>query len=320
MKTTSPHPFPKKLLALGAGVSLFAATASVATAQLVAYEGFDNPSIVPGIAWPDGTALNSIPATGFGFSGNWTVSNGNSNTSIYQASGLSYPASYPGTFVAVGGNGLNKGNTANSMLRLNLEAAAAATLNSATEIYVSFLGERQGAETAGFANPYPRNAGARFNNSATPNNNGSLGLIGGNGNNAENNGWGAWGWKDTHGLMTTPLADMAGGVDFVVGRFDLASSKVTFWVNPQMYGSSDGKLSFTYTDGGNPLPIAIHAFGVEAGSASGGREAGEWVFDEIRYGLDFASVAGFEMIPEPSLIGFLGFGLIATLLGFRRRR
>lgn len=316
---------------IGTGALVLALAPAAAQAQTFAYEGFNNPSIngVPSVSAPDNTTLPGIAPSGSGWSGTWTVSNGNSNDSVFKSAGLSFPASYPGSYTAVGGSAINKGNTANSMLRLNLDAGVAASVNSGQPIYVSFLGLRQGQVTpetgldglaapGTYMNPYPRNAGARFPSQVAANNNTSLGLFGGNGNAAENNGWGAWGFKDTNGLMSG--APFTAEADFIVARLNPANSQITIWVNPQLDGTADGMVSFINTDGGNPVNISLYAFGVEAGSGNASRAPGEWAFDEIRIAGSFADAAGFTAVPEPTTYAAM-FGLLALgVVAIRRRR
>lgn len=304
---------------------------SVSHAIVFAYEGFDSPNytLLPGTPVTPDTTLDLVAASGSGWTGGWTVSNGNSADSVYQSAGLSFPASYPGTFTAVGGNGLNKGNGSNSMLRLNFDPATATAVNSSGVVYVSFLGQHTAPVTPPngvtgaftderYQNPYPRNAGVRFVNVDSANHNNSMGMIGMNGSNAENNGWGTWGWKDTHAIMSG--ADMRDNPDFVVVELDFTNSHVQYWINPQADGTAEGMHSFDYTDGGTPVVMALYGFGVEAGSNSSDRQPGEWVFDEIRVASSFDEAAGFTMVPEPStyaaILGFLALAFVYV----RRRR
>jgi hypothetical protein len=343
-KPMRPHtpPCVRRLTLLSVGVA-FAASAAPAFADLLAYEGFNVDA-----------AFNNVPltfvgASGTGFVGDWTLSNGNASDSVYQAAGLSFPASYPGSFSAIGGHGVNKGNTANSNLRLNFSAETAAAVNSAPSVYISFLGQRQGQtvtevglvpdgfttheewRTAGnLASEYPRSFGMRIMTGAATNNNSALGTIG-KGSDWNSNGvtygdpnpllidtWGVGGYNDVNNVYTG--SDFTDGTDFVVVHVDTATSTYSIWINPQADGSADGKLVFQHTNGGVQRAFSMYAFGVEAGSASSNRPASEWVFDEIRIATTFDSAAGFTMIPEPSVLSVLAGLLAIGGLTLRRRR
>ncbi|MDP0500719.1 MAG: PEP-CTERM sorting domain-containing protein [Verrucomicrobiota bacterium JB022] len=310
-------------------------SASTANAELFAYEGFDNPTLnaLPTFNAPDATDLSAVASSGYGFSGGWTLNNKTQvENSKYYSAGLQYPSNYPGSFTAVGGHGVNAAGGANSAFRLNFSTDTATAVNSASKVYISFLGQRQGqitpetglnglAAPGTYMNPYPRPAGFRIPHQPTNNDNGALGLFGTNGNNAENNGWGAWGFKDANGVMSGADVD---SVDFIVAELDMVTSTISFWVNPQVDGTSDGYVSFVYADGGVVQPISMYAFGVEAGSGNAERAPGEWAFDEIRIGDSWQDVAGFTVsgpvVPEPSTYAAFAGVLALGLVVYRRRR
>ncbi|MEX0332212.1 MAG: PEP-CTERM sorting domain-containing protein [Puniceicoccaceae bacterium] len=345
MKTTS--------LRLIAGLVALGATAGTANAAVLAYEGFDAPELVgvPGVGAPDGTTLDNVAASGTGFSGGWTVTNGNSLDSIYQAAGLSYPGSYAGTHTAVGGNGLNKGNTSNSFLRLNFDNTAYTNIGGTNSIWVSFLAERQGptvtedgildAATRTADNrvsEYPRNFGARLMNAAGGSNN-SAGVIGkGSWWNADGevypdviggqaDTWSFGNFNDLNRVYSG--ADFANGTDHVVLNITRynggAGTWLTMWVNPVTDGSDivswDGYSTGAWTDG-DPQALDWYGFGVEAGSNSGSRPVGEWVFDEIYVATTFNEATGLtgSPVPEPGTYALI-FGILAAVgVFFHRRR
>jgi len=92
---------------------------------------------------------------------------------------------------------------------------------------------------------------------------------------------------------------------------------VELYVNPQADGTNDGFLKFTYTDGGNPVPMDFYAFGVEAGNDSSDRPVGDFVFDEIRVADSWSDAAG--IVPEPSTYAAI-LGFLALAFVFVRRR
>lgn len=342
---TKPMKFPQSLSRqLGALAALGClAAAPSAHATLFAYEGFNN-NTVTGLPFPapDNTSLPQVGVSGTGFTA-FVQSNGNTNKSVYTTTGLEYPDSYTGSFTAVGGNGINAFDPANpgqnSMVRLNFTTDVAATVNASEKVYVSLLAIRTGEVTPDtglsgtdpvgtYGNPYPRNAGVRFLSSPTANNNSSIGMIGTNGNDAGAYGWGAWGWKSVNGntasspVNTVAGTGMDGAVDFLVVEFDKLTNTVSYWVNPQADGTSDGYVSFVYVDGANLASMNFYGIGFEAGSQNASRAGGSWEFDEIRVADNWLEAAGFEMmaVPEPSTAalaaGALGLGLVAL----RRRR
>ena len=165
--------------------------AAPAKAQLWAYEGFDGVS--------DGALAGSAP-TGFGFDGVWDITNGGGGVSTTEAAGLSYPASYPGTNVAVGGNGRVTGTAGdNAFLALDFDAATDASVNGGNPVYMAWLAQNVATPTSQYtgcgscpldgatrtlfnlAAEYPRNSGVRLNNVGAGSNN-ALGMIGNSGN------------------------------------------------------------------------------------------------------------------------------------------
>jgi len=296
---------------------------SVSHATVFAYEGFDSPDlkVAPGTAAPDLTPLDQVSASGSGFTGGWIVSNGAVQDSVYKTAGLDYPAGYPGSHVAVGGSGYNAAIADNSThSRLRLDLATPFELGYSGTVYVSWLGQRTGPTSTTYANLYPRPAGARLMNGATGNSAmGGIESSGGGGYTADQMTWGAWGWNDTNGLLSgEPSYD---GVDQLVLSLNFDTSRVRLWVNPQTDGSSDGYLTFIWTDG-DVKDMALYAFGIEANAGDAGdqpRPHAEWAFDEIYVADTFEDAAGFA-IPEPStyaaVIGLLALGLVF----YRRRR
>ncbi|HSH09902.1 MAG TPA: PEP-CTERM sorting domain-containing protein, partial [Oceanipulchritudo sp.] len=236
-------------------------------------------------------------------------------------------------FAPAGGSAINEALpdvNQNSQFRLNL---ASPITDPGSVVYVSWLGKRNGAPATAadgnngltpgkYAdNPYPRPSGVRFLQTASGNS--ASGNIewssSGNPLSSTHMGWGAWAWNDTHGLMPAGTPDAVDVVDFVVVRLDYTTSRVTWWVNPQLDGSSDGgPMSFIWTDGGTPKVMNLYAFGTEAGSGNAERSPGSWQFDEIRVASTFEEAAGF--VPEPStyaaVLGLLAMGFV----WMRRRR
>ena len=310
-------------------------------AQLIAYEGFD----VSGASDADPLAGLSIGASSVGFVDTWTVSaSGNGGASAFRSTGLDYPASYPGSHTAIGGHGQVTGATgANAFLRLNLDAAAAATVNSSSEVFISFLAERVGTTVTdaglldaatrtanNLASEYPRNAGARIMNNATPNNNSALGTIG-KASDWNSNGvmfgdpapvlvdtWGAAQFNDVNNLYTG--ADFADGVDHLVLSVNTSTSTYRLQVNPQADGSNDGEVTWVHTNNGVPRLFEMYGFGVEAGNDSNNRPVGDMVFDEIYVATTFEGAAGFRQVPEPASAAGLATALVLGLGALRRRR
>lgn len=176
------------LLALSAGAALVGLLATPAHATLFAYEGFEFVSLVT----TDGGPLAGTPYTqGVGFSGSWVATNGTGAASTINHAGLSYPASYPGTFTAVGGNGRVTGATgANAFLALGIDPGVATSINSSPVVYISWLAQNVGQTvtaagvlddatrtTFNLASEYPRNFGLRLMDGSTSNS--TFGIIGG---------------------------------------------------------------------------------------------------------------------------------------------
>jgi hypothetical protein len=303
-----------------------------ADADVVAYEGFN--------AGTSSGPLAGVAATGFGFTGVWDITNGLGGASRYELAGLSYPASYPGSHVAVGGNGRVTGATGdNAFLALDLDAAADVAVNSASDVYIAFLAEMVGTTvteagvldaatrtTNNYASEYPRNQGIRLNNIGTGSNT-ALGTIG-KGSDWNSNGvtygdpnpliidtWGVANMNDVNKLYSG--ADFADGVDHVVLHVDTSTSTYEMWVNPTTSGQ-DGYLTWQHTNGpGNVVPFVLKAFGLEAGNGSSNRPVGDMVVDEIYIADTFRGAAGFG-VPEPSSLVLLAVGLLG--LGVLRRR
>ena len=179
----------RSMLAALAGIAIVALACSTASATVVAYEGFDVDRGNPG------SALAGLGPTGTGFTGVWDTTNGSGTASSYETAGLAYPGSYPGTHVAIGGNGRATGQSGqNAFLALDFDATADAAVNSASEIHIGFLAQMvaQSVTDAGvldaatrtqfnLAAEYPRNAGVRLMNIGNGNNS-ALGTIGNAGN------------------------------------------------------------------------------------------------------------------------------------------
>lgn len=165
--------------------------ASSVQANHLAYEGFEGVG--------DGT-LAGTAATGQGFDGVWDITNGGGGVSTTEAAGLQYPASYPGSRVAVGGNGRVSGTAGdNAFLALDFSATTDAAVNSAPVVYMSWLAQNVAIPTSQYtgcatcplsagtrttfnlAAEYPRNSGIRLNNVGGGANN-ALGTIGNSGN------------------------------------------------------------------------------------------------------------------------------------------
>lgn len=211
------------VLALAAAALL----ASPAKAQLWAYESFEGGSA--------DAALAGTSPTGAGFDGVWDITNGSGGNSMYEAAGLSYPGSYPGSNVAVGGNGRATGVTGdNAFLALDFDAATDAAVNGGGWVHISWLAQNVAQSTTdyglippnvrlmqNFAAEYPRNSGIRLNNVGNGSNN-ALGIIGNSGNwNGSGGGaptqsqfgdseldpevvdtWGAFNFNDVHNIFT----------------------------------------------------------------------------------------------------------------------
>lgn len=342
--------------------SIFASAAMFATsasAQVFAYEGFNAPtsSLLGGGAAFDGLTLTGISSTGTGFTGSsWGTTNGAGGASSYKSAGLSYPASYPGTHVAVGGHANIQGASGdNAFYGLDFDATADASINGASNIYMGWLAQNVATSTTvdgqldagtrstfNLAAEYPRNSGVRINSVGGGSNN-ALGMFGNSGNwdgggqSTYGDGeldpeivdtWGAFNFNDANNIFTgnaggtgpyNPAPANYDGVDHLVLSIDTAGGAYTLMVNPQTDGSSDGEISFVHTDGGPAIPFVMKALGLEAGNDSSQRAVGNLDFDEFYIGGDFASVAGFSIVPEPSAAGFI-FGIFGLGLALVRRR
>ena len=219
----------KTTLILSAAALLAGVSTSHAT--LFAYEGFDNPMVLGVIPATGGESLNTITASGSGFTGEWTVSNGSVANSVYEAAGLAYPASYAGDFTAAGGNGRVAGDFGvRTFINLALDGTADTAINSSSNLYFSWLAQIKNVSTtdAGYLSDATRatfNLAAEYNVAAGvrimnvgANNNSSLGGTIGNGGGWNAGGqsnwdagdsnpevvdtWGVWNWNDVHNIFT----------------------------------------------------------------------------------------------------------------------
>ena len=314
------------------GLGMAASLATTASAQLLAVESFVDPQLnVAPVAAADGSALGILAATGFGFE-NWQVTNkGVAGDSRYTVAGLSYPANYDGGVTASGGSAIIDATSAgNATHSIKFIQSVQDTVAGASSYYFAFLGGRTGLTSTSTAAPinetalYPRNFGIRYLNSAgNSNSNSNLGVVGSAGGWSQSTDtWGQWGAKDTHGLSSSE--NIADGTDLIVVGVNNtgAGSVISIWTNPDSTtGAAD--ISFSLTDGGNPLILALTGLGTEAGGLSGDRQPAVWNLDELRVGLtagDTIGLSNLVAVPEPSVLGLL-FGVLG--LGFvaiRRRR
>jgi hypothetical protein len=116
---------------------------------------------------------------------------------------------------------------------------------------------------------------------------------------------------------TSPLFT-AGAVNLFVVEYTFvpgtANDTVSLFVNPTPGGSqptADVTLSAAGTDAAN-----LQAIGFKANS---GTTAGNWIFDTLRVGDTWADVTP-ALIPEPSAVALLGFGILGLALWRRVRR
>lgn len=338
----------KTCATIAAGFGVAGLLATSANATIFAYEGF------AGVG--DG-ALVGQAATGSGFTGSWAATNGTGAASTTESGGLAYPGSYPGSNVAVGGNGRVTGAPgANAFVALSLGAVADFQVNGASEVHIAWLAEIRNVDTDthnaaldrvmwDLAAEYPRNAGLRV--MADPTGNSALGTIGNGGNWNGNNQsvynvgdsnpevvdtWAAFNFNDVNNLFVgnggagpgepdpSPNYNPAGAHYDGIDHLVLSITAATSTYRLQVNPQADGSNDGEFTfvhTDGAVVPFALKRIGFEGGSEDTDRAAGDMVFDEIYIADTFEDAAGFVQVPEPSVALLGGLGLLGLM---RRRR
>ena len=286
-------------------------TASTASANLLAYEGFDYAAGTGNLVGLDG---------GTGWGGAWNtrpnvVGGGSSisNQGDILAGSLSYSDGV-NSLLTTGGHSYMYGTSVGSFEPARALASTAGGADG-TSLFVSFLINRVGAAqnpaTTSPPNEYPRGANVRWWTDG-----GERGNIGNNSNAT----------TDTVKLTSKDSALIDSGVqfsntvNFVVGRIDFDTTNgnmLYLWVNPSLSVEDLGSaLSTAYVDGANITHGGIDAISPFLGNDSSGRPPSEILFDELRIGTTYAAVTP---VPEPATIAAI-LGLIAGTFVFIRRR
>ncbi|MBI4660836.1 MAG: hypothetical protein HY735_18525, partial [Verrucomicrobia bacterium] len=256
-----------------------------ATAPL-AYEGFNYAS-------------GDLPgrAGGTGWAAPWQVNNSPANSALVQAESLPYTDVRGNRLVTSGGKGYVIGQAGTAQPFREIPSVLT---NSGTTVWFSFVGQRVGITTnnsvaAEAANIYPRAANVSLFNSTLASSSEQLAI--GNGSGAPTNTWSLLPDGSLANRQGT-LASFA-NVSFVVVRIDFKAGNddAYLWVNPLLdvepsIASADAKSlgSFDYSFN------RIRPF---AGNPQNNRPYAEMVYDELRVGTSYPSVAPFTVGPPP---------------------
>jgi hypothetical protein len=288
-------------MTVAAGIGLFVAPNS-AKAVGYLYEPFD---------YAVGTGLNGQNG-GYGFTSAWF--NETFAASTIQAGSLSAPAGLltSGNHVLLSGS-LGTYNIYRTYNVINGD--------DGTSTWISFLGQRIGPIQSPPTlpdNPYPRGVNVGFFNTNHPTRTERATI--GNSTDGATNAWsfiptGSSSQIEQSGVPFTDLAWVVLRIDHL-GDINV-NDNAYLWVNPSPLVLPDimnADVTVLGTD-----PNGFDYSGLDyirpfVGGVSGTRPYGELLLDELRVGSTF-----FDVVPEPSVVALLGFGLGALLLRRAKR-
>lgn len=294
--------FRNSVRSLGAATLL--AAALPASAQLIAYEGFDYAAGTDNIPGLNG---------GTGFAAAWGTGAG---TESVLASSMAYTDGLGNILQTTGGSGYFTGTPAATSMSRSLSAAR----GDGTTTWISFVAQRFGPDAYWAASVQFRSGDTggtteKITVGEISENNATLGA------DAANNWWGLFNQAGAGGsAANTADGYLVTNLTFVLLRVDNgvgATDSVRMWLNPNLNVAPDD-LSASVTLSGLDLTFdRIRIFSRNGGSGFANAELG---VDELRLGETFADVSAFTAVPEPStyaaLLGAATLGFVA----YRRRR
>lgn len=312
MKHTSTTYLP---LALTLG--LFGA-ASVSTAQLLVYEGFDySPASSDGTR---STANNDQLLQGkggseLGLSGTWNDSTGVSSAGSPGGVGDLYLSSQTFSFgdLATSGNYVRGDSNLNNDI---FSRTITADLSSGTDLWFSFLGQNLDTRSAAQGGIVIGNQAV--NSSQVTGDDGTTGLNGISIYSPGGNNWGAKAWNGTtEALGGATTAAPSGTIKLLIGHLDFGGGSVS----GDLFSFYEYQLSGTDTIAGGSLSLVTSIDNVDVDEAgldtiSIARQVNK-AYDEIRIGTSLDDVLGLTAVPEPSAFVLIGLAGLALL---RRRR
>lgn len=288
------------------GASALLVSATTASAQLIAYEGFD---------YATGTDNLGTQNGGSGFSAAWPASAG---TESVVAGSLGYTDSLGNSLITGGNSGFFAGGaTANASDTIRLLSASR---GDGTTTWVSFVADRLGTDFYWAASVQLRSGATgatteKITVGELSENNATVGA------DAANNWWGLYNQAGA-GATTANSADgyLVSDQSLIILRVDNlagATDTVRMWINPTL-GVLPTDASALVTLSGLDLTFDRVRIFSRQGDAT--HANAQFAVDELRLGETFADVTPFLAIPEPSTYAAILGGLTLGIAAFRRHR
>lgn len=310
MKALASLSFRPRTQAALVGVAVLFTAAVPASAQLIAYEGFDY------VAGADNLAGQ---AGGSGFAAAWGTSPG---TEAVLAGGLGYTDALGNQLITAGGSGYFAGGATSNAASISRTLSASRA--DGTTTWISFVGQRLGTDMYWAASVQFRSGdtggttekmaiGELSENNATAGAPAEL----------AKNLWGLYNQANpVVGAVESNTADgyLFGNLSLILVRVDNlagATDEVRMWVNPNLnIAPSDASASVTLTG----LNLDFDRVRIFSRQGDATHANAQLAIDELRLGGTFADVTPFLAIPEPSTYAAILGGLTLGVAAFRRFR